>query len=163
MILAAVPLLVASAWVQGAFLAGNLSQGGSGGGGGEGGAADASKKRNQNKKGKPLSPTPAPPRDDAALAQQVASEALVAPRVVTALGLDVPLAGAYDSLLAQPARRAAAWGQVTGVFFGLSQFVLFAVYALSFYYGGRLVSEGKISFESMLRVFFGKFFPRLEV
>ena len=54
------------------------------------------------------------------------------------------------------ARRAAARGQVAGVSFGLSQFVLFAVYALAFYYGGRLVSEGRMSFEAMLRVFFGE-------
>jgi len=161
-----VPLLVASAWIQGAFLAGNLSKGtGTGGAGEEGSSGEKKKKKKKessepkklDKDGKPLPETPPrPPRDDASLAQQVASEALAAPRVVTALGLDVPLAGAYDALLARPAKRAAARGQVTGVFFGLSQFVLFAVYALAFYYGGRLVSEGKISFEAMLRVFFGK-------
>ena len=157
-ILAAVPLLVASAWVQGAFLAGNLSKGGAGGGGEEGWKSKSKRPRKRGgMEGKEPLPPPPSLRDDAALAQQVASEALAAPRVVAALGLDVPLAGAYDSYLAKPARRAAARGQVTGVFFGLSQFVLFAVYALAFYYGGRMVSEGRISFEAMLRVFFGEF------
>ena len=158
-ILSAIPLLVASAWVQGAFLAGTLSKGGAGGGGGDGGGGGggggsrgSKKTRERGGEGAP----PPPRRDAAALAQQIASEALAAPRAVAALGLDVPLAGAYDALLAGPARRAAARGQVAGVSFGLSQFVLFAVYALAFYYGGRLVSEGRMSFEAMLRVFFGE-------
>ena len=158
-ILSAIPLLVASAWVQGAFLAGTLSNGGAGGGGGDGGGGGggggsrgSKKTRERGGEGAP----PPPRRDAAALAQQIASEALAAPRAVAALGLDVPLAGAYDALLAGPARRAAARGQVAGVSFGLSQFVLFAVYALAFYYGGRLVSEGRMSFEAMLRVFFGE-------
>ena len=158
-ILSAIPLLVASAWVQGAFLAGTLSKGGAGGGdgdggggGGGGGGRGSKKTRERGGEGAP----PPPRRDAAALAQQIASEALAAPRAVAALGLDVPLAGAYDALLAGPARRAAARGQVAGVSFGLSQFVLFAVYALAFYYGGRLVSEGRMSFEAMLRVFFGE-------
>ena len=158
-ILSAIPLLVASAWVQGAFLAGTLSKGGAGGGdgdggggGGGGGSRGSKKTRERGGEGAP----PPPRRDAAALAQQIASEALAAPRAVAALGLDVPLAGAYDALLAGPARRAAARGQVAGVSFGLSQFVLFAVYALAFYYGGRLVSEGRMSFEAMLRVFFGE-------
>ena len=158
-ILSAIPLLVASAWVQGAFLAGTLSKGGAGGGGGDGGGGGggggsrgSKKTRERGGEGAP----PPPRRAAAALAQQIASEALAAPRAVAALGLDVPLAGAYDALLAGPARRAAARGQVAGVSFGLSQFVLFAVYALAFYYGGRLVSEGRMSFEAMLRVFFGE-------
>jgi len=158
-ILSAIPLLVASAWVQGAFLAGTLSKGGAGGGdgdggggGGGGGGRGSKKTRERGGEGAP----PPPRRAAAALAQQIASEALAAPRAVAALGLDVPLAGAYDALLAGPARRAAARGQVAGVSFGLSQFVLFAVYALAFYYGGRLVSEGRMSFEAMLRVFFGE-------
>ena len=158
-ILSAIPLLVASAWVQGAFLAGTLSKGGAGGGdgdggggGGGGGGRGSKKTRERGGEGAP----PPPRRAAAALAQQIASEALAAPRAVAALGLDVPLAGAYDALLAGPARRAAARGQVAGVSLGLSQFVLFAVYALAFYYGGRLVSEGRMSFEAMLRVFFGE-------
>lgn len=143
-ILAAVPMLVASAWMQGAFLTGNLSKvaGSDGENGQENSGAAKKKFRKKNEKprfdkeGEPLPPSSAPPpppqRDDASLAQQVASEALAAPRVVTALGLDVPLAGAYDSLLARPERRAAARGVVTGAFFGLAQFVLFATYSLAF-------------------------------
>ena len=46
------------------------------------------------------------------------------------------------------ARRA----HVSGVGFGFSQFVIFAVYALAFWYGGILISQGRMDLGQVLKV-----------
>ena len=95
-------------------------------------------------------------RDEAgdAAAAEVAGEALAAHRMVAAFGLAGPLSTEYGKRLDGPARRAVVSGQVTGVIFGVSQSIIFAVYALAFWYGGTLIAAGKLSFDDMLRAFF---------
>ena len=89
-----------------------------------------------------------------AVANQLAAEALAAPRTVAAFGMAAPLTEAYGELMLSPVRQAALRGQANGLAFGSGQFSLFAVYALAFWYGGTLVSKGEMTFESMLKVFF---------
>nr|DAD32951.1 TPA_asm: hypothetical protein HUJ06_011802 [Nelumbo nucifera] len=45
-------------------------------------------------------------------------------------------------------------GLISGVGFGLSIFLLYCVYATSFYAGARLVEDGKTTFSKVFRVFF---------
>ena len=90
----------------------------------------------------------------AAAANMVAAEALAAPRVVAAYNLAVPLGTAYDAHLRAPASAAARRGVVTGAAFGAAQFCLFAAYGLAFWYGGSLVADGRMTLQSVLKVFF---------
>lgn len=43
---------------------------------------------------------------------------------------------------------------VRGVLSGLGQFFLISSYCLSFWYGGKLISEGEMEFMDVLKVFF---------
>ncbi|KAK9861269.1 hypothetical protein WJX84_002505 [Apatococcus fuscideae] len=87
-------------------------------------------------------------------ANQVASESFSSIRVVAAFTLEKHIMHLYRSLLAGPTRvsRKSAW--TSGFGFGFGQASIFFVYALVFWYGGQLISQGELTFESMLKVFF---------
>ena len=46
-----------------------------------------------------------------------------------------------------------ARAHASGLGFGFSQFAVFSVYALAFWYGGRLMRSGEMSFKDVLKVF----------
>jgi hypothetical protein len=53
------------------------------------------------------------------------------------------LLGSYRRAIAPLATKKKLTGVMSGVIFGLTQFVMFGTYGLLFWYGGNLVSEGK--------------------
>jgi hypothetical protein len=54
--------------------------------------------------------------------------------------------------VAIPERVGARTSQINGISFAFSQFVVFAAYALSYWYGGLLVKRGQASFKDVLQV-----------
>ena len=92
-----------------------------------------------------------------AAANQTASEAFTSIRTVAAFNMEDQVAALYEDALRQPtaeSRKRANWA---GLGFGFSQFVLFGIYALAFWYMGLEVSRGNSSFESALKAFFAIF------
>ncbi|KAG2870679.1 hypothetical protein PC114_g27272, partial [Phytophthora cactorum] len=80
-----------------------------------------------------------------------ASEALSNIRTVASLGLEKSLTGKLSDLLEEPLARGRREAHVNGLALGFGSFVLFAAYALAFWYGGKLVDDGDISFKELMR------------
>lgn len=85
-------------------------------------------------------------------ANQTASEAFAAMRTVAAFQLAEPLGRVYEGLLAKPQAAVTARAHASGLGFGFSQFAVFSVYALAFWYGGQLMRAGQIDFAQVLKV-----------
>eukprot|EP00742_Colponemidia_sp_Colp-10_P003632 GILJ01003866.1.p1 GENE.GILJ01003866.1~~GILJ01003866.1.p1 ORF type:complete len:1310 (-),score=238.99 GILJ01003866.1:288-4217(-) len=84
-------------------------------------------------------------------AGKVAGEAVTNARTVAAFGNEDKVLELYSEKMVLPTRTGIKRARVSGFFFGLSQFCLFGVYGLTFWYGGKLVSEGDLSFRDMFR------------
>ncbi|ETI48242.1 hypothetical protein F443_07713, partial [Phytophthora nicotianae P1569] len=80
-----------------------------------------------------------------------ASEALSNIRTVASLGLEESLTGKLSDLLEEPLTRGRREAHVNGFALGFGSFVLFAAYALAFWYGGKLVDDGDITFKELMR------------
>ncbi|CAL8467005.1 g6541 [Coccomyxa elongata] len=87
-------------------------------------------------------------------ANQTASEAFAAMRTVAAFQLAEPLGRVYEGLLAKPQAAVTARAHASGLGFGFSQFAVFSVYALAFWYGGQLMRAGQMDFAQVLKVLF---------
>ncbi|GAQ79040.1 ATP binding cassette subfamily B [Klebsormidium nitens] len=87
-------------------------------------------------------------------ASQVANDATGNIRTVAAFGAEDKILGLYRRQVEIPERVGMRSSQVNGVSFAFSQFVVFAAYALSYWYGGLLVKRGQASFKDVLQVFF---------
>lgn len=61
---------------------------------------------------------------------------------------DLPLV----QLLEAPTAAVAMRAHVSGLGFGFSQFAVFSVYALAFWYGGQLIRAGEMTFSQVLKV-----------
>ena len=85
-------------------------------------------------------------------ANQTASEAFAAIRTVAAFSLQAPLVQVYEKLLEKPQAAVAARAHASGLGFGFSQFAVFSVYALAFWYGGQLMRHGEMDFAQVLKV-----------
>lgn len=85
-------------------------------------------------------------------ANQTASEAFEATRTVAAFQLADPLGRVYEGLLAKPQAAVFARAHASGLGFGFSQFAVFSVYALAFWYGGQLMRAGQMDFGQVLKV-----------
>lgn len=85
-------------------------------------------------------------------ANQTASEAFAAIRTVAAFSLQGPLVAVYEKLLEKPQAAVAARAHASGLGFGFSQFAVFSVYALAFWYGGQLIRHGEMDFAQVLKV-----------
>ena len=73
-------------------------------------------------------------------------------QVMHVLPDQAPLGALYDQLLEAPAQALAARAHASGLGFGFSQFAVFSVYALAFWYGGQLMREGQMDFAQVLKV-----------
>lgn len=71
------------------------------------------------------------------------SAAIASIRTVSAFSMQEGLLGSYRRAIAPLATKKKLTGVMSGVIFGLTQFVMFGTYGLLFWYGGNLVSEGK--------------------
>lgn len=88
-------------------------------------------------------------------ANQTAYESIQALRTVQSYNLQGHIVAIYNNLLAEPNRRALYNALSSGAALGFGQGIMFWVYALAFWYGGRLVERGEMSLESTLKVFLG--------
>lgn len=85
-------------------------------------------------------------------ASQVANDAVGSIRTVASFCAEEKVMRLYRNKCEGPLRTGIRQGLVSGIGFGLSFFVLFCVYATSFYAGARLVEDGKITFRDVFRV-----------
>ncbi|KAF5464892.1 hypothetical protein F2P56_014931 [Juglans regia] len=87
-------------------------------------------------------------------ASQVANDAVGSIRTVSSFCAEEKVMELYHRKCEGPIKTGIRQGLISGVCFGLSFFLLFAVYACSFYVGARLVEDGKTTFSEVFRVFF---------
>ena len=87
-------------------------------------------------------------------ADQIATEAFRSIRVVQAFNLQDSVEALWEDFSAADARGKAKRAHVTGIGFGFSQFAMFAIYSLAFWYGGKKVQSGDLTLEQMFKVFF---------
>ncbi|WOL18392.1 hypothetical protein Cni_G27187 [Canna indica] len=87
-------------------------------------------------------------------ASQVANEAVGSIRTVASFSAEEKVMEIYKKKCEGPTSKGIRQGIISGAGFGLSIFLLFAVYATCFYAGARLVESGKTTFDKVFRVFF---------
>ena len=90
-------------------------------------------------------------------ANQTAAEAVSSIRTVVAFGMEDSVAELYERKLAVPTKKSRKQANVGGLGLGFSQFVLFSIYALAFWYMGLEISRGNSTFEQALKAFFAVF------
>ncbi|KAE8135274.1 P-loop containing nucleoside triphosphate hydrolase protein [Aspergillus pseudotamarii] len=85
----------------------------------------------------------------------VAAEVFSAIRTVLALGAEVPLSHKYSSWVKEARKRAVRMCPVTGIHLALLFFAMYSSYALAFWFGLKLYSEGHIAnVNTVIVVFF---------
>ncbi|KAK7293286.1 hypothetical protein RJT34_16149 [Clitoria ternatea] len=87
-------------------------------------------------------------------ASQVANDAVSSIRTVASFCAEEKVTELYPKKCEAPIKAGVSQGIINGIGFGVSFFMLFSVYACSFYAGARLVGDGKTSFSDVFRVFF---------
>ncbi|GMY17158.1 ABC transporter B family member 11-like [Fagus crenata] len=87
-------------------------------------------------------------------ASQVANDAVGSIRTVASFCAEEKVMQLYKRKCEGPMRTGIRQGMISGIGFGLSFFLLFSVYATSFYAGARLVEDGKTKFSDVFLVFF---------
>ncbi|KAI4384908.1 hypothetical protein MLD38_002993 [Melastoma candidum] len=87
-------------------------------------------------------------------ASQVATDAVGSIRTVASFCAEEKMMQLYKNKCDGPMKAGIRQGLISGIGFGLSFFLLFSVYATSFYAGAQLVKHGKATFSEVFRVFF---------
>lgn len=87
-------------------------------------------------------------------ASQVANDAVGSIRTVASFCAEDKVMQLYRDKCEGPKKTGIQQGLISGIGFGVSFFLLFCVYAASFYAGARLVEAGKTTFSDVFRVFF---------
>ncbi|OIW13018.1 hypothetical protein TanjilG_15467 [Lupinus angustifolius] len=87
-------------------------------------------------------------------ASQVANDAVGSIRTVASFCSEDKVMELYRKKCEGPMKTGIRQGLISGSGFGASFFLLFCVYATSFYAGARLVEAGKTKFSDVFRVFF---------
>ncbi|CAD5165795.1 unnamed protein product [Musa acuminata subsp. malaccensis] len=87
-------------------------------------------------------------------ASQVANDAVGSIRTVASFSAEEKVMEIYKQKCEGPTKKGIRQGLISGAGFGISFFLLFCVYAASFYAGARLVESGKATFDKVFRVFF---------
>mmetsp|Transcript_13835 Transcript_13835/g.23609 ORF Transcript_13835/g.23609 Transcript_13835/m.23609 type:complete len:1415 (+) Transcript_13835:1379-5623(+) len=96
-------------------------------------------------------------------AGRIASEAADNVRTVTSLGLGRYFCELYREELKGPAKNARKESIVSGVVFGFSEFMQFAIWALSFWYGGKLVSNSECDFLGVMQAISALLFAAMQL
>lgn len=86
-------------------------------------------------------------------ASQVANDAVSSIRTVASFSAEEKVMELYNKKCEAPLRTGIRTGIISGIGFGVSFFLLFGVYAASFYAGARMVEDGKTTFPKVFRVF----------
>lgn len=71
---------------------------------------------------------------------------------MAAFGAEDRMAQLYDARCQIPIASGVRKGQISGLGLGFSNFTLFGVYALAFWYGGQLVKQGHATFKQVFQV-----------
>ncbi|XP_010905015.1 ABC transporter B family member 11 [Elaeis guineensis] len=87
-------------------------------------------------------------------ASQVANDAVGSIRTVASFSAEEKVIELYKKKCEGPMGTGIRQGIISGIGFGVSFFMLFCVYATSFYAGARLVEDGKTTFGKVFQVFF---------
>ncbi|KAK7363395.1 hypothetical protein VNO77_05537 [Canavalia gladiata] len=87
-------------------------------------------------------------------ASQVANDAVGSIRTVASFCAEEKVMELYQKKCEGPIKTGIRRGTISGVGFGVSFFMLYAVYACSFYAGAQLVGDDKATFSDVFRVFF---------
>jgi len=99
-------------------------------------------------------------QDDKAHAEanQVLSESIAGIRTVSAFNMRPRIVVIYENLLQGPVLLARKKGIYSGLGFGVSNGIIFATYAIAFYFGTILISRGELDFTRLLEVFYAMSF-----
>ena len=87
-------------------------------------------------------------------ASQVANDAVGSIRTVASFCAEEKVMQLYQQKCEGPVNAGIREGLISGVGYGASFFLLFAVYATAFYGGARLVEDGQATFGEVFRVSF---------
>lgn len=85
-------------------------------------------------------------------ASQIANDAIGSIRTVASFCAEEKVIQLYEQKCEGPKKAGIKGGLISGIGFGMSFFLLFCVYATSFYAGARLVDNGKATFSDVFRV-----------
>lgn len=85
-------------------------------------------------------------------ASQVANDAVGGIRTVASFCAEDKVMQMYKGKCEAPLKAGIRQGLISGVGFGASFFILFNVYAITFYVGARLVDSGRTTFAEVFRV-----------
>ncbi|KAF3950517.1 hypothetical protein CMV_023740 [Castanea mollissima] len=87
-------------------------------------------------------------------ASQIANDAVGSIRTVASFCAEEKVMQLYEEKCEEPRKAGIKEGLISGIGFGTSSFLLFSVYATSFYAGAQLIKHGQTSFSAVFRVFF---------
>ncbi|GJP35341.1 hypothetical protein CLOM_g19843 [Closterium sp. NIES-68] len=87
-------------------------------------------------------------------ASRVANDAVSAIRTVAAFGAEQRVQELYNERCSTPIAAGIRKAHVSGVGMAVAQFSIFGVYSLAFWFGGKLVQQGKTTFQDVFQVFF---------
>jgi ATP-binding cassette subfamily B (MDR/TAP) protein 1 len=91
-------------------------------------------------------------------ASRLVSEVLTSVRTIASFTLEDRFMASFDKTLDDHLAKAKPKAVLKGVFTGYSQFALLASFATLYWFGGKRVADGDITFEEMLITIFGIFF-----
>uniref|UniRef100_A0A1D1XWC8 ABC transporter B family member 2 n=1 Tax=Anthurium amnicola TaxID=1678845 RepID=A0A1D1XWC8_9ARAE len=86
-------------------------------------------------------------------ANMLAAEAVSNIRTVAAFCSEEKVIDLYSQELEEPSKQSFRRGQAAGIFYGVSQFFIFASYALALWYGSVLMGKELASFKSIMKTF----------
>lgn len=85
---------------------------------------------------------------------QVASEAVANHRTITAFSSQDKMLKLFELKQDGPRREASYRALIAGFGLGIAQFCTLGTWAFDFWYGGKLVNDGRITFADMFKAFF---------
>jgi ATP-binding cassette, subfamily B (MDR/TAP), member 1 len=102
-------------------------------------------------------------KKDFASAGAIASEAVDNIRTVAGIGIQDYWIDRYAESLLQPLRKGRKSALVTGIAFGVAEFSLYAMYAISFWFGAKFIEKGQCTFLGLMKAVTGLLFAALSL
>ncbi|KAM0053899.1 putative ABC-type xenobiotic transporter [Helianthus debilis subsp. tardiflorus] len=96
-------------------------------------------------------------------ASQVANDAVGSIRTVASFCAEERVMELYRQKCERPKKTGIKQGLISGIGFGITLFLVYCMYAASFYAGARFVEAGNTNFENVFRVFFALMFAAIGV
>ncbi|KAL9994671.1 putative ABC-type xenobiotic transporter [Helianthus debilis subsp. tardiflorus] len=96
-------------------------------------------------------------------ASQVANDAVGSIRTVASFCAEERVMELYRQKCERPKKTGIKQGLISGIGFGVTLFLVYCMYAASFYAGARFVEAGNTNFENVFRVFFALMFAAIGV